>query len=161
MSDTLQAGSKPASLQQFAYRTLVLMTIVIPLWVGVGRGLFGSLGIGAFYTAALAAPLLFVMQLVITLIVRQRPVLASPHALSPRLTGALVTYYLAAAVFGFTFEDFTANGSALLSLTGDFPVGDGYMSGISWWVSVVSALIAALSLLLSLAWAIRDQRARS
>ncbi|HEX5417575.1 MAG TPA: hypothetical protein VFZ25_18085 [Chloroflexota bacterium] len=140
------------------------MAILIPLWVGVGRGIVGVLSIGALYTAILAAPLLFVMQLVITLIVRANPTARIESALSPRLTSAITIYYITALVFGFTFVDFATNGSVLLTLTGDdyaIPIGsqDYYMSDVSWLLSLVSALIALMALLVSLALAIRDLQA--
>ena len=69
-------------LRQAFFRWLLPAAFLLPLWMVVGWAIFGQSGWSLLWVLLMAAPSVFVAQLVLTLLTRSRPSVRTERALS-------------------------------------------------------------------------------
>ncbi|GAA4665140.1 hypothetical protein [Frondihabitans cladoniiphilus] len=146
-------------LRRGFYRVLWGAVLVLPLWVFLGRAFFGAPLGYQFLAQILLVPLLFVGQLVVSLILFLRPSVRRDRAVSWLDVGALTLSWLGQLGIGFFLVDSvsSARASAFTALVGRdaLPLS----TALSAAAIVLTVVMGVVLLALGVAEAIRGARA--
>jgi hypothetical protein len=88
-------------LRRFIRISLVPMIFVLPLWITIGRSLFGVGGWDVLFTFFIVAPILLISMLVIGLLISGRSDVKASGLVSPLDARLLTALYLSIFIFGF------------------------------------------------------------
>lgn len=149
-------------LRRAYFRALWVAVFVLPLWVFLGRAFFGAPLGYQFLAQILLVPLLFVVQVVATLLVALRPSARRNRAVSPLDLGALTLLWLGQLGIGFFLVDSgssnpAASASAFTALAGESAVS--LSTGLSA-AAIGLTIVALVALVAGGIWqAVREARA--
>lgn len=129
------ASKSKLKLQTIYFWWLLPALILAPLWVGLGRGLFGVGGWGFVITLFIFAPIIFAIQLIMLLLNFSAERLNQPKMVSRASLYAMSAYYAAVFLWGLAIVDAgDVAGSSASLLTKLF--GEPFL-GLSHLLSVV------------------------
>lgn len=104
-------------LRRALYRALWGAAFVLPLWVFLGRVFFGAPLGSAFIAEIVLVPILFVLQVAVTLVVFLRPSVRRTRAVAPLEAAALCVLWAGQLAIGFFLVDSSSSGAQASAFT--------------------------------------------
>ncbi|WP_394942040.1 hypothetical protein [Psychromicrobium sp. YIM B11713] len=152
-------SSRPTLFEAFWFVASFPLALFLPLWVAIGRGLFGSYGWYMLITLILIAPALLLVQGAAVMTVTIRTFRAGRRELPKGNRNSLISLTLSSLIYGFTLVDFgdtpNSSRSALTALAGE------HLNGVSAVISLFALLAMIGSAIAYLVTAIVDKSWRT